>query len=296
MWQEILKGKVWVGEVINKKKDGTLYPSYLAITGVKNEDNVITNYIAIHEDITQRKKFENDLILAKEQAEKADRLKSEFLAQMSHEIRTPINAILSFVSLLKEELQNVITEELKPSFGIISNAGKRLIRTVDMILDMSDIQAGTYDFIAKNIDLHEDIILPLIEEFKYSAKAKGLKLTTEKLTSHCSVLADEYTIRQIFSNLIDNAIKYTKEGSVSVLIKSTNENKIVEIIDSGIGISKDNISLIFEPFRQEDQGYTRKFEGNGLGLALVKKYCEINSAKIEVESEKGKGSTFRVIF
>ena len=296
MWNEILKGKIWIGEVINRKKDGTHYPSYLAITGVKNEDGIITNYISIHEDISQRKKFENDLIEAKELAEKADKLKSEFLAQMSHEIRTPINAILSFASLLRDELQSKVSEELKPSFSIISNAGKRLIRTIDMILDMSDIQAGTYDFIPRKLDLYYDVVLPIVEEFKYAAKAKKLTINSENISDDPDIYADEYTIKQVFSNLIDNSIKYTNEGSINIIVKDNHLGKIVEIIDTGIGISKENISLIFEPFRQEDQGYTRKFEGNGLGLALVKKYCEINSAQIEVESEKGKGSTFRVIF
>ena len=111
------------------------------------------------------------------------------------------------------------------------------------------------------------------------------------------ILADEYSIMQIFANLIDNAIKYTKKGKVEILLtKNKSGNVMVEVKDTGIGMSKEFLPKIFEPFVQEEQGYSRSYEGNGLGLALTKRYCEINNAVIEVESEKNVGSTFRVIF
>ena len=111
------------------------------------------------------------------------------------------------------------------------------------------------------------------------------------------ITGDEYSAMQIFINLVDNAIKYTNQGKVEIVISKTHENKVeVKIIDSGIGISKEYIGNLFTPFSQEEQGYTRRFEGNGLGLALVKRYCEMNNAEIMVESVKGKGSTFKVVF
>jgi len=255
--------------------------------------NSIDTALVIVRDITDKKVYEEELKKAKEEAEKSDRLKSEFLAQMSHEIRTPINAMLSFTSLLKEEIYDSVDEDLKESFSIIANAGKRLIRTIDLILDMADVQAGSYDYNPQEIDINE-VLQKLIVEFSLAAKEKGLQLKSNLKNEKCIKKVDEYTIRQIFSNLIDNAIKYTDEGFVEVSTSTKNDKLIVEVHDSGIGISEENQSVIFEPFRQEHQGYSRKFEGNGLGLALVKNYCEMNNATISVKSKKGEGSTFIV--
>jgi PAS domain S-box-containing protein len=259
---------------------------------IKNSEDTV---LVVIRDITEKKIHEEELKKAKEEAEKSNRLKSEFLAQMSHEIRTPINAMLSFTSLLKDEISSEIDEDLKESFDIISNAGNRLIRTIDLILDMSDVQAGTYDYNPQNVDINE-VLKKLIAEFSLTAKTKGLTLKSNLCNNSSVITVDEYTIRQIFANLIDNAIKYTNEGYVEVITYFNEDKLVAEVADTGIGINEENKSLIFEPFRQEYQGYSRRFEGNGLGLALVKNYCEMNKAHIEVESKKGFGSKFRVIF
>lgn len=259
---------------------------------IKNSEDTV---LVVIRDITEKKIHEEELKKAKEEAEKSNRLKSEFLAQMSHEIRTPINAMLSFTSLLKDEISNDIDEDLKESFDIISNAGNRLIRTIDLILDMSDVQAGSYYYNPQEVDINE-VLKKLIAEFSLTAKTKGLTLKSNLCNDSSVITVDEYTIRQIFANLIDNAIKYTNKGQIEVITYFNKEKLIAEVADTGIGINEENKSLIFEPFRQEYQGYSRKFEGNGLGLALVKNYCEMNNAHIEVESKKGFGSKFRVIF
>jgi signal transduction histidine kinase len=137
----------------------------------------------------------------------------------------------------------------------------------------------------------------LYKEHQLSAKQKGLEIIYTCKEKDTDIIADEYSISQIFANLIDNAIKYTKNGKVEILLgKNKTVNMMVEVKDTGLGISKKNLPRIFEPFTQEEQGYNRSFEGNGLGLALVKRYCELNNIIIEVESEKNVGSTFRIIF
>lgn len=248
-------------------------------------------------DATDRKIAERELLKAKEKAEESEKLKSEFLAQMSHEIRTPINAILSFSSLIQNELEDSVEDDLKTAFSIIKRAGRRIIRTIDLILNMSEIQTGTYDSQFKMIDVFEDIIYKNYEELRSFALEKNIDLNLNKNTSKTYLVIDEYTVNQIFNNLIDNAIKYTITGSVDINIYTDSENRLTcEIKDTGIGISEQYMKNLFTPFTQEEQGYTRKYEGNGLGLALVKKYCELNGASIEVESEKGKGSCFKVVF
>lgn len=226
----------------------------------------------------------------------ADKLKSEFLAQMSHEIRTPVNVILSFTGLLKEEMEGKISEDLNIGFKSIGNAGKRIIRTIDLILNMSEMQSGTYDYNPEVINIHDDIILKLLIEFRNFAENKGLKLEVTGNYNECFIYADSYTVEQIFANLIDNAIKFTEKGSIRINIVCHKSHIITEVIDTGKGIKKEYFNDIFSPFSQEEQGYTRRFEGNGLGLSLVKKYCEINNATIDIESELGKGTMFKVVF
>lgn len=252
---------------------------------------------SLKNDIAARKQIEIKLKKAVEKVEKSEKIKSEFLAQMSHEIRTPINTILSFSTLIKEELAQYANDELKYGFSGIQSAGKRLIRTIDLILNMSDVQLGTHEYIPKEVDICEDIIEPLIIEYRVMVNEKGLKLNLLKNTNDTKIVVDSYSVHQIFANLIDNAIKYTREGKIDVECIRNNQGHLeVSVIDTGMGISQDYIPMLFDEFSQEDMGYTRKFEGNGLGLALVKRYCELNKAEIKVESEKGVGTKFTIVF
>ena len=141
------------------------------------------------------------------------------------------------------------------------------------------------------------MISKLYEEFKFTAKQRGLELTFINTTETASILGDKYSLSQLFVNLIDNALKYTKEGKIEILVFNDEDGALsVDINDTGIGISEEFLPTLFKPFTQEEQGYTRKFEGNGLGLALVKKYCELNEAIIKVESAKNIGTKFNVKF
>ncbi|HEX2962901.1 MAG TPA: ATP-binding protein [Ignavibacteriales bacterium] len=262
----------------------------------KDEQGNIKGIVGIASDITNLKEAEEELIKAKEKAQEADRLKSEFLAQISHEIRTPINVILSYVSLLKEEMQESISELTEYSFNAIDNSGRRLIRTIDLILNMSDVQAGRYECLYEELDLEKDVLKHILHEFSSAADSRGLRIKLNRGNSIPKVKADSYTVGQIFINLIDNAIKYTPKGEIAVSLWENSGLVYVEISDTGIGMSEEFMDKLFEPFVQEDTGYTRRFEGNGLGLALVKKYCELNNLEIHVRSEKGKGTAFTVIF
>lgn len=248
-------------------------------------------------DITEKNKMIDQLIIAKEDAEKADRLKSEFLAQVSHEIRTPINTLLSFASLIKEKLQNINDEEINDSIQYMSSAGRRIIRTIDLIINMSEIKSGTIDYYPKVVDLYEDILGDLILEYKPIAYEKNINMNAYIKTNNTKIKIDEYSVSQIFHNLIDNAVKFTNKGNIFIKInRDKNQNLYVSIEDTGIGIDEEYLPNIFQAFTQEEQGYTRSFEGNGLGLAIVKKYCNINNASIEVNSKKGIGTTFKVTF
>jgi signal transduction histidine kinase len=261
---------------------------------------LVHNLLSSHEHdsvIWDLIKFEERLTKAKDEAQKSDRLKTEFLAQMSHEIRTPVNSIMSFISLLQEELNGKIPEELFSFFDNIESGSRRLIRTIDMILDMSQLQSGSYDCHFEQINLFSDVILPLTNEFRPLAKKKGLTIICPKIVPKFQTVADKFSVTQIFRHLIDNAIKYTHYGQIEITgLLSIDHKFMITVKDTGKGISEEYIPHLFTPFSQEEMGYTRSYEGNGLGLALVKKYLELNSAEIIVRSKKSEGSEFTVIF
>ncbi|MBU0473540.1 MAG: PAS domain-containing sensor histidine kinase [Bacteroidetes bacterium] len=297
LWDTILAGKEWAGEFRNKKKNGDLYWVSARISSIKDVEGKITHFLGIIEDITEKKKMIDELVISKNRAENADKMKSIFLAQMSHEIRTPINALVSMASLLRYDFETQANEDQIMSFNIIDRAGGRIIRTIDLLLNLSEIQAGTYEKNDIKFDLYSEVLSLVVADNRKLAENKNLKLILNTSTSNTELIADAYTVNQIFIQLIDNAIKYTNEGEVDVEVLRNEQDKlVVSIKDTGIGIEDKYLSSLFEPFSQEDMGYTRKYEGNGIGMALVQKYCELNNAKIEIESKKGIGSIFRVIF
>lgn len=252
--------------------------------------------LGTHTDITERKNIEKDLIEAKERAENSEKLKSEFLAQMSHEIRSPINVILSYVDLIRNNLLEKIDSELLPGFDSITLAGRRIIRTIDLILNMSDLQLGTYEVNNKKFDI-TILLKGLVREYIQPADEKNIRINLEIDSRNCLIDSDEYAVNQIFANLIDNAVKYTDRGSITIKVNDDIMNRIVvQVSDTGIGISEEYIPVLFTPFSQEEHGYSRRFDGNGLGLSLVKKYCTLLGIEIQVKSKKNEGTTFTITF
>jgi signal transduction histidine kinase len=200
---------------------------------------------------------------------------------------------LPSIPILADEIGNKDIE-LVSILNAVGNASKRLQRTIDMILSMSAVQSGNYRASFETFNLADDLE-NLIVEFKRVIEEKGLKLSFINNSSNPEISADKYTIGQVFQNLIGNAIKYTHNGQISVILEDSGQNKIiVRVKDTGIGISEKYIKNLFSPFSQEDAGQTRKYEGNGLGLALVKEYVTLNKGQISVQSEKNKGTVFSV--
>jgi len=287
-----------VHELELNKKD--LQSNILIIISIVAVGSVII-FIFIYKDKIKNSSVirgkNEELQKAIQHSERANQMKSDFLAQMSHEIRTPINTILNYTSLLKMEFENDLPEDLEGSFNSIQNAATRLLRTIDLVLNMSDIESGTYEIIPQKMNILNDIVEPIYLEFYNSVKAKGLEFKIIKeINPDTEVEIDAYTILQVMANLVDNSIKYTASGRIEIRSYLINNKPAIDITDTGIGISEKYIPQLFTKFSQEDQGYTRKFEDTGLGLSLVKKYCEINNCDISVKSRKGEGTTFTLIF
>jgi signal transduction histidine kinase/PAS domain-containing protein len=243
--------------------------------------------------IIQKERYIKELKFAKIKAEKSDKIKSDFLAQISHEIRTPLNTILNFSNIIEMEVEDFINDDLRSYFNSVRSAGARIVRTVDLILNMSEIQNGDYSPSKKEVNIF-DIVQQIYYQLKPQAKLKNLDFQLKNFNQDLTVVTDDYAINQVFSNLIDNAIKFTEKGKVVVEYNQNENFHNIAIKDTGIGISKDYIPHLFTPFSQEEHGYTRRFEGNGLGLALVKQYCNYNNLHLSYTTKKNKGTTFIV--
>jgi PAS domain S-box-containing protein len=245
--------------------------------------------LSIFRDISSQKEYENELVIAKDKAEEMSRVKSNFLANMSHELRTPLVAILGFSEFLREELRN--NEDLTMMVDNIMKGGNRLLETVNLILNISQIESGQKQVLLNNMN-----IVPLLKESfdLFTQLALNAKLeygfNHDKDVINCII--DEKLFRDIINNLLNNAIKFTDAGTVSLIAEVGNDKVIIKVIDTGIGIPREKQEVIWEEFRQASEGLSRSFEGTGLGLTLVKKYTELMKGTISLSSEVGKGSTF----
>ncbi len=293
LWENISTGREWRGEFHNRKKNGELYWESAVICPIRNAESAITNYLAVKEDITLRKRIELELIAAKERAERADRLKDAFISNISHEIRTPLNIILGYADIIELELGSRITVEEGGFFQNITRAAKRLTRTVENILNISSVEIGEYVFERKTIDMVAETY-QIFMDMRLLAIEKGIGIEFTNECSSVTVEVEPVTFRDALANLIDNAIKFTEEGAVSVNVGIDNATAFVRIADSGVGISEKYMPDLFSPFSQEECGYSRRFDGLGLGLALTKKYLDINGATIEYISNNAGGTTVTV--
>jgi PAS domain S-box-containing protein len=286
-----------------RRKNGEIFWSQISAKAL-DESDANKGIIVVLEDITERKRASEllrqhaeQLRLAKEEADKATRTKSEFLARMSHEIRTPMNAILGMAEMLQE---TGLTEEQAEYVRTFSSAGELLLGIINDILDFSKIEVGQIKLEEVPFDLPE-LVDDLHKLFVYRAEEKGLSLSCALAPSLAPrYVGDPFRIRQILINLIGNAIKFTHQGSVRLMVEdAVNEAGVpcclFKVQDTGIGIRKDKLSTIFESFAQADTSTTREFGGTGLGLAISKKLAELMGGDIWVESEVGRGTTFFVL-
>ena len=291
LWETILSGKEWKGEFYNKKKNGELYIESAIISPILDSHGEISYFVAVKEDITEKKMMLEDLIKAKEKAEENNKLKTAFLNNISHEIRTPFNGMLGYLSILQH---NELSEKEKDEyFGIINNSAYRVMNTINDIVEISEIQSGQMKLTNHEIAV-KNIAVEQFNRFKPEADRKGIVYRFQNdLPEDISLITgDELKLKTIIYNLIDNALKFTDSGSVEFNISKTGNYLKFTIKDTGIGIPESKLPTIFECFMQVDTSKTRLFEGLGLGLSISKAHVEMMDGELWVESEMDKGSTF----
>ena len=283
-------------EAVAIRKDGTKFP--VEFHGQQYTYKGRNIRVTVCRDISKAKADEKvilqqnkDLIRAIKKAEESDKLKSAFLANMSHEIRTPLNGILGFAELLRYAENKIDVEEY---IDVINRSGNQLLNIINDIIDISKIEAGQL-----TINLRETNLVQLLDNvaniYQKILKRKNsqVKLEVSKPDQDLRIITDEKRVHQVLSNLIDNAIKFTRKGNIKISLSVTDDKKtLFEVKDSGIGIEKAKQKMIFERFRQLDETSTREFGGTGLGLSICRSIIEKLGGRIWVESEFGRGSSF----
>ncbi|PKP01219.1 MAG: hypothetical protein CVU14_05675 [Bacteroidetes bacterium HGW-Bacteroidetes-9] len=256
-------------------------------------DNVIKGYIGTITDITDLKKAEVELLKAKEKAEASNRLKTTFMGNISHEIRTPLNGIIGFSDLISSGTNT--DEENKECLEFLNHSINRLTKIIDNIMDVSMMMSG--NFVMKNESFNiDELISEVFKKHEIPAIRKNLDLVVSVSGKSIpkKLQSDKSLIYRILNELIDNAIKFTKEGSVDILYKVNKNNLILCVKDSGTGIAKETLPYIFEPFFQEDVYHARPNNSNGLGLSIVHEAVSILGGKITTESNPGAGTSITI--
>lgn len=297
MWHTISNGKEWRGEFHNRKKNGETFWVSSSISVLMNEEKEITHFIAVQEDITDRKAYEVELAQAKDEAESANQAKSSFLANMSHELRTPLNAIIGYSEILIEDAEDEGHAQSLPDLQKIRTAGKHLLTLINDVLDLSKIEAGKMDLFLEQVNLPNLIdevvgmIQPLVEKNNNTLHVNienGFELFH----------TDQTKIRQALFNLLSNASKFTNQGKIYLeiekVINAENKWAMFRVRDTGIGMTDQQIQKLFNPFTQADSSTTRKYGGTGLGLTITQKFCQLMGGRITVESEPTAGSQFTI--
>jgi len=283
-------------ELTMQRKNGEVIPVYFygkALIDAKKKFSLI---IGVVRDISLIKKTEQTLIDAKNNAEEMNRLKSNFLANMSHELRTPLISILGFAEIMAESTEDASVQDA--SLNIL-HGGRRLLETLNLILQFSKIEAEKITLSISLIDV-VSVIEAVSIKYRQYAEQKNLKLVYESNVDSYYTETDKEMFVEILSQLLNNTLKFTEHGMISIVFKKndseTEKQFIVEIADTGIGISPENRWIIFDEFRQASEGTTRGYEGLGLGLTIVNKYTTLLGGTVELKSEVGKGSSFLLRF
>ena len=281
-------------EILHKRKDGRTYWASLSITPAVDDEGTLNRWIGIATDSTQQRLAQEQLLQAKEAAEEANQIKSEFLANMSHEIRTPMNAIIGMAELA---LDTELTDEQREYVATIFDSAESLSQLLNDVLDLSKIEAGKLRTEQTAFDLVA-LLRDSVKTFSFQAKQAGIafELKADEAIPPF-VYGDPMRIRQVLLNLIGNAIKFTGEGKVTLdaSVKRKHKRSVrieFSVIDTGIGVSKRELSRIFESFTQADASISRRFGGSGLGLTISQQLVELMGGILKAKSSKGRGSKF----
>ncbi len=291
LYETVNSGSDWFGEVLNKDKEGQLFWEDIIISAIFDENGEISHFVSIRDNITEKKRMMEELVIAKERAEESDKLKMAFLANMSHEIRTPMNGIMGFLDLLQNP-DLTATNRLN-YLSIARKSSERLLSTINDIIEISKIEAGQTEINLSEVDLYE--LMDFFYGF-FKPEVEQKKLIFEFVNpfkdSDFKIQTDKNKLESIIGNLLKNAIKFTNTGQIEFGCEIKPDQLLFYVKDSGIGIPEDRQSAIFQRFVQAETKIARPHEGSGLGLSIAKAYAEMLGGNLWLKSSPGNGSIF----
>lgn len=271
------------------RKDGTEFPVEISLSPIQTPAGLLV--VSAIRDTTERVRVQRELQQTNIELAAANSAKDSFLASMSHELRTPLNAVIGFTGTMLMKLPGPINDEQERQLQIVRSSAQHLLSLINDILDLAKIESGKTTLEIETIPMQQ-LIEEVINSLRSMAETKGLVLSSSVPTIPIELRSDRRAVRQIITNLTDNAIKYTEKGSIKVELDSTDHTAIVRVTDTGIGIDPNDLHLLFKPFQQIDISSTRRTDGVGLGLHLCTRLAALLHATIGVESRVGEGSTF----
>ncbi len=284
-------------EILNYRKDGTPFWNALAIAPVQDAYGRVTHFVGVQTDVTERKRFEEELRRAKESAEAASRSKSAFLANMSHELRTPLNAIMGYSEMLREEAEDLARPEFAADLAKIYASGKHLLGLINDVLDLSKIEAGRMDLFFEPFAIAE-LVQGVLSTIQPLAEKSGNAIVVNRPGELGMMWSDQAKVRQALLNLLSNATKFTHRGTITLdVAREPGEGAgwvLFRVTDDGIGMTAEQIGKLFQPFTQADSSTTRQYGGTGLGLTITRRYCQMMGGDVTVASTPGRGSTFTI--
>ena len=272
-------------EAVMVRADGSSFPAEIEEKVVDLPSRRV--HVAAIRNVTERKQWETEILLAKEEAEQMARLKSSLLNNMSHELRTPITSIIGYAELIMNEPEG----DHQGFAARIRQSGKRLSRTLQSVLEMAQIESGTLDVQPHDVDV-DDLVREVVDEHRSMRDEDTLSLEVQVADAVELLYTDRALAYRALGNLVHNAVKFTEKGMIQVEAEPADPGVRIAVRDTGVGIDPDVRDRIFEPFKQESEGRARTHEGTGLGLALTKRMVDLLGGTVEVESVKGEGSTF----
>jgi len=290
VYEQMARGETHCRSQQLARKDGTLFWARLSLRAI-DETDPLKGAVGIIEDITEEREAAESLRQAMERAQAADRIKSAFLATMSHELRTPLNSIIGFTGIMLQGLAGPLNEEQQKQMTMVQNSSRHLLSLINDVLDISKIEAGQLDLALVSFAL-KPCIEKVIKMVAPLAAHKGLELRMEIGDDVGDMVTDQRRFEQILLNLVNNAVKFTEQGQITVACCLEKNQYRVSVADTGIGMPAEELVRIFQPFHQIDAGLARKHEGTGLGLSICKKLLDLIGGSIEVLSQQGAGSEF----
>lgn len=293
----LIDTSIWVGGEVM----GTVLYEQVGISRIwelseQNFVSSIAEFVILSMEVCDRKRAESDLREAKETAEVANRAKSTFLRNISHELKTPLNSILGIAESLQHQVYSLVSEEQRQSLNILESSGKNLLELINQILELTDIESSKIELQLATTSI-QGLCDSSLSFVKHQAFQKNIRLRAQIPEELEPIQVDERRIRQVFINLLTNAIKFTKEGGevwIEVQPNSTNEYIFFSVVDTGIGMLSDDLFKLFQPFVQVENASTRRSSGIGLGLVMVQRIVELHGGTVHAESQLGKGSRFTV--